>query len=88
MQWYQAGFAEFGATDRQHSGLKIDILKFKVLHPDVGRKRSATRTGSNRPMAAVHRLCSGIASSAQRTLTSRPHDVNQIGTRSLRLEWQ
>ena len=30
MQGYQAGLAELGASDRQHSLLEIDVLKLEV----------------------------------------------------------
>ena len=30
MQRHQTRLAEFGAADRQHSGLEIDILKLKI----------------------------------------------------------
>ena len=44
MQRHQTRLAELGATDRQHSGLEIDILKLKMARLAEAETRNAELT--------------------------------------------
>src|SRR5207245_10431059 len=44
MQRHQTRLAELGATDRQHSGLEIDILKLKIACLAEAETRNAEQT--------------------------------------------